>query len=203
MADHVTHCNFTWPQSPLLLFFTLWPLTFHRPFSMAFPQFSALLLPTTSLLHPFILHPSFLAKLSLFPSKEHGAKALTTALINLSYISSSQSFPLLFSHSEEGSKKLIFQNSTHLVRKKWKHVIHRSVLNRIGLMALCMCSSLSISNFIAPWSQVYSSGRNRDFEFLPVFFHRFDADSFEVGRPWTRLLSRTAMHHKIKGQCSL
>ena len=173
MADHVTHCNFTWPQSPLLLFFTLWPLTFHRPFSMAFPQFSALLLPTTSLLHPFILHPSFLAKLSLF------------------------------SHSEEGSKKLIFQNSTHLVRKKWKHVIHRSVLNRIGLMALCMCSSLSISNFIVPWSQVYSSGRNRDFEFLPVFFHRFDADSFEVGRPWTRLLSRTAMHHKIKGQCSL
>lgn len=139
------------------------PLTFHRPLSMAFPRFSGLLLPTTSLLHPFTPYPSFLANLSLFPSKKHGAKALTTAFINLSYISSSQSFPLLFSHSEEGSKNIIFQNSTHLVREKWKHVIHRSVLNKMGLMALYMCPSLSISNFIAQWSQVYSSGRNRDF----------------------------------------
>ena len=133
-----------WPCHTLQLHLTpvtssviLHSLAPHLPQTLlnGFSQFSALLLPTTSLLHPFTLHPSFLAKLSLFSSKEHGAKALTTALINLSYISSSQSFPLRFSHSEEGSEKLIFQNSTHLVREKWKHVIHRSVLNKIGLMA--------------------------------------------------------------------
>ena len=163
MADHVTHGNFTWPQSPLLLFFTLWAPHLPQTALNGFSPVQCLLLPASSLLHPFTPHPSFLANLSLFPSKKHGAKALTTAFINLSYISSSQSFPLLFSHSEEGSKNIIFQNSTPLVREKWKHVIHRSVLNKMGLMALYMCPSLSISNFISPWSQVYSSGRNRDF----------------------------------------
>lgn len=129
--------------------------------------------PPNHLLAPpsFTPHTLLLASLSLFPSKEHGPKAP----INPSCISASQPFPLLFSHLDEGSEKLSFQNSTQLVREKWNHVIHRWVLHKMGLVALCMCSSLPTATLLPHGARsTFLTKIYGYFEFLTVFFHRSD-----------------------------